>query len=108
MKIAMGGIAVECCTFSPVLIELEDFEILRGDALRARYPFISQYAGSAFSPLIFAKATPGGPVTGEAYSQLKEEYLAELQKTLESGGRGVQVLRASPGCVSRRCFQLLS
>ncbi|MEZ4555720.1 MAG: M81 family metallopeptidase [Caldilineaceae bacterium] len=79
MNIAMGGIAVECCTFSPVLTELDDFEILRGDALHSRYPFLDHHPDATFSPLFFAQATPGGPVAADAYARLKAEFLQGLQ-----------------------------
>ncbi|MCB0070208.1 MAG: M81 family metallopeptidase, partial [Caldilineaceae bacterium] len=79
MNIAMGGIAVECCTFSPVLTALDDFEILRGDALHSRYPFLDHHPDATFSPLFFAQATPGGPVAADAYARLKAEFLQGLQ-----------------------------
>ena len=80
MNIAMGGIAVECCTFSPVLTELDDFEILRGDTLPSRYPFLAHHADTTFAPLFFAQATPGGPVAADAYSQLKSDFLRALRE----------------------------
>ena len=35
MRIAVGGIHIECSTYNPVLNEEKDFRVLRGDALLA-------------------------------------------------------------------------
>ncbi len=77
-RIAAGGIAIECATFSPLLSELSDFRVLRGAAANARYPFISATDGIDFVPLLHANAVPGGVVRRSAYDALKAEFLAGL------------------------------
>ena len=39
-RVGIGGIAIESSTFSPLPSTLEDFTILRGEELAARYPFL--------------------------------------------------------------------
>lgn len=78
MKIAAGGISIECATFSPLLTELSDFRVPRGDEQLARYPFVSAIDGIDFVPLLHANAVPGGVVRRSAYEALKGEFLAGL------------------------------
>ncbi|MEZ4580402.1 MAG: M81 family metallopeptidase [Caldilineaceae bacterium] len=60
--------AVECCTFSPVLTALDDFEILRGDALLL-IRFSTIIPARRFRRFFFAQATPGGPVATGTYAE---------------------------------------
>ena len=78
MKIAAGGISIECATFSPLLSELSDFRVLRGDEQLTRYPFISAIDGVELAPLLQASAVPGGVVRRSAYDALKGEFLDRL------------------------------
>lgn len=78
-KIAVGGIAVECCSFSPLATELADFKVLRGADLLAQYPFIHDYEDVTFVPMFYAKALPGGPVNAQTYAAFKAEFLAGLK-----------------------------
>ena len=78
LKIAAGGIAIECASFSPLLSELSDFHVLRGEELRARYPFADQYDDIQFVPLLQAHAVPGGVLRPSVYDALKAEFLAGL------------------------------
>lgn len=78
MKIAAGGIAIECATFSPLLSELSDFLVLRGAELYARYPFVSAIDEIEFLPLLQAHAVPGGVTRRSVYDALKSEFLAGL------------------------------
>ncbi len=80
MRIAIGGIGVECCTFSPLLTRLEDFTLWRGDALLESYPFRAIYQDVTFVPLVRARATPGGPVEPDAYAMIKGEFLEGLRQ----------------------------
>ena len=80
MKVAVGGIAVECCTFSPLPTRLEDLTILREDLLLAQYPFLGWYNDMEKVPLLRAKATPGGSLEPEVYSQIKSEFLEGLEQ----------------------------
>lgn len=80
MRIAIGGIAIESCTFSPLPSRLEDFTILRGEALLSRYPFLGTYTSRAsFAPLQYARAIPGGSVVAEAYASMKNAFLDMLR-----------------------------
>jgi microcystin degradation protein MlrC len=100
MRIAIGGIATESCTFSPDVTRLEDFRVLREEALLAagRYPFLPHFEAQSgavgtpattqikFLPTLQASALPGAPVEVQAYAQLKEEFLARLQDLLPLDG----------------------
>ncbi len=83
LRIAFGGIHTESSTFNPVPTMVDDFDVLRGDALRqdARYSFLDAYLdnGAEFLPLLHAAALPGGPVTRSAYEALKAEFLIRLE-----------------------------
>ncbi|MFN2158264.1 MAG: M81 family metallopeptidase, partial [Anaerolineae bacterium] len=43
MRIAVGGIASESCTFSPLPTRGADFQVAEGGALLDEYPFLSTY-----------------------------------------------------------------
>jgi microcystin degradation protein MlrC len=78
VRIGVGGIAIESCTFSPLLVQRDDFHIqLRGAPLLARYPFI-QNLQAEFVPLFFARSIPGGPVEPDTYDAFKREFLDAL------------------------------
>ena len=80
MRIALGGIAIESCTFSPLPSRLNDFTIRRGAEFLDRYPFLADYDGRAeFVPLLYARALPGGSVEPDAYAAMKGEYLDLLR-----------------------------
>ena len=79
LKIAAAGIAIECATFSPLPSELSDFEVLRGDALLARYPFAATHPDIDFVPIMQAHAVPGGVLRRSVYDDLKTEILAGLR-----------------------------
>ena len=88
MKIAIGGIATESCTFSPLPTRLEDFRIVRQtDAqFAALYPFLADYPQVDFHGTTTAKAMPGGPVEASAYATLKNRLLDGLRKLLPLDG----------------------
>ncbi|WP_232816629.1 M81 family metallopeptidase [Paracoccus zhejiangensis] len=87
MRIAVGGIHTECSTYSPVLMQVEDFRILRnGDLLTHEYfAFLGAYPAE-FAPLLHARAVPGGPVSAATYASLKEEFLQRLETSLPVDG----------------------
>lgn len=87
MRIALGGIATECCTFSPILTQLEDFRIREGDDLLnpQDYPFLANTRATLF-PTLQARAIPGGKIAKEAYRHLKQRFLEHLQDTLPLDG----------------------
>jgi microcystin degradation protein MlrC len=79
MRIAVGGIHVECSTYNPVLTRERDFTILRGPALlRApAFAFLGDYP-ARFRPTLHARAIAGGPVALDVYETLRGELLERL------------------------------
>jgi microcystin degradation protein MlrC len=87
MRIAVGGLHTECSTYSPVLMTVEDFRVLRGaDLIGAAYFGFLQAEGIEHVPLIHARAVPGGPVSRSAYQVLKAEFLGRLREALPLDG----------------------
>lgn len=80
MRIAVGGIHIECSTYSPLRTTLPDFRVLAGDDLTAHrgFLFLRDYP-HAFIPTLYARALPGGPVARDTYEHLKAEYLHRLR-----------------------------
>lgn len=87
MRIAVGGIHIECSTYSHVLTEMEDFDVVRGPELLARpaFAFLGESAHTLL-PTLHARAIPGGPVSGETYRRLKAEFLERLQDAMPLDG----------------------
>jgi len=87
-RIAVGGIHIECSTYSPALTRSEDFRVVRGPALlEAEYfSFLKTADDAVHLPLLHARAVPGGPVAREAYEAFKEEFLERLRATLPIDG----------------------
>ncbi|TDD14511.1 M81 family peptidase, partial [Kribbella turkmenica] len=85
LRIGIAGIAIESSTFSPHRSTVDDFAVLRGAELLARYPFLTPGSelteGVEWVPLLQAKAVPGGPVTEETYEQLSTEIYELLRAT---------------------------
>jgi len=79
MHIAIGGIATESCTFSPLPTRREDLIVARGGELLRRYPFLSQF-DARFIPTLGAWAMPGGVVEPDAYRELKAKFLQALRQ----------------------------
>lgn len=79
MRIAIGGIHTECSTYSPVLMQTEDFRVLRAAELTDHpyFGFLRDYSAEIV-PLLHARAVPGGPVSRAVYEDLKTEFLARL------------------------------
>ena len=87
MRIAVGGIHTECSTYSPVLMAVEDFRVLRGaDLLAAEYFDFLSAEDIEHLPLLHARAVPGGPVSRHAYETFKAEFLERLQAALPIDG----------------------
>ncbi|HLP70618.1 MAG TPA: M81 family metallopeptidase [Rhizobium sp.] len=87
MRIAVGGIHTECSTSSPVLMQPEDFRVLRGDDLLVAdyFSFLSA-DGIEPLPLLHARAVPGGPVARATYEAFKAEFLERLRSALPIDG----------------------
>ena len=67
-RIAFGGIQIECSTYSNIRARMEDFRVLRGQAL-ADAPFFRHLKTYPypFQPTLLAAAVPGGPVERKTY-----------------------------------------
>lgn len=80
MRVAVGGIHIECSTYSPVSTELEDFRVLQGQELLVDpgFAFLGESEHEVL-PTLHARAIPGGPVSKVAYDQLKSEFLERLE-----------------------------
>lgn len=86
-RIAVGGIHTECSTSSPVLMQPEDFRVLRGpDLLAHEYFDFLQADGVDHLPLLHARAVPGGPVARATYEAFKAEFLDRLKTALPIDG----------------------
>jgi microcystin degradation protein MlrC len=90
-RIGIGGIAIESSTFSPLPSTLDDFIILRGQELLARYPFMSGWnfhdrGDITWLPCLQAKAIPGGPVVQAGYRAMKSELLDRIRAVLPLDG----------------------
>ncbi|AQS87536.1 hypothetical protein AA101099_2844 [Neoasaia chiangmaiensis NBRC 101099] len=86
-RIAFGGIHTECSTYNPVLMQQEDFRILRGsDMLEMPYFAFLQDFDADFLPLLHARAVPGGPVSRAVYEAFKADFLTRLQASLPLDG----------------------
>ncbi|OWV90141.1 microcystin degradation protein MlrC [Rhizobium sp. N122] len=87
MRIAVGGIHIECSTYNPVLNEEKDFRVLRGEALLASpyFGFLKDY-DAEFLPTIHARAIAGGPVSRVTYEAFKSEFLERLKPLLPLDG----------------------
>lgn len=87
LRIAVGGIHTECSTYSPVLMQPEDFRVLRGDDLTgAEYFSFLPTEGVEISPLLHARAIPGGPVSRATYEEFRQEFSDKLRATLPLDG----------------------
>jgi microcystin degradation protein MlrC len=87
MRIAVGGIHTECSTYSPVLMAVDDFRVLRAaDLLASDYFSFLDAEGVDHLPLLHARAVPGGPVSAVAYEAFKAEFLDRLKAVLPVDG----------------------
>lgn len=95
-RIAVGGIFIECNDFGGQPADLAAFErttLARG---RQLLDIKTGVAGGMLSaldehgaeavPLVFAAATPSGPITSSCYRQLKNELLSALESALPVDG----------------------
>ncbi|QKK31119.1 M81 family metallopeptidase [Rhizobium indicum] len=87
MRIAVGGIHIECSTYNPVLNEEKDFRVLRGAALLEApyFAFLKDY-DAEFLPTVHARAIAGGPVSRATYEAFKGEFLERLKPMLPLDG----------------------
>jgi microcystin degradation protein MlrC len=87
MRIAVGGIHIECSTYNPVLNEEKDFRVVRGEELTAApyFAFLKDY-DAEFLPTIHCRAIAGGPVARSTYERFKAEFLGRLTALLPLDG----------------------
>lgn len=87
LRIAVGGIHIECSTYNPVLNEEKDFRVVRGGELTAApyFAFLKDY-DAEFLPTIHARAIAGGPVARGTYEKFKSEFLERLKPLLPLDG----------------------
>lgn len=86
-RIAIGGIASECSTYSRIRSRLENFRVLRGEQITnsEQFSFLKRY-DVPFLPTLVANAGSGGPIARDAYESLKAEYLGMLRALLPLDG----------------------
>ncbi len=87
MRFAVGGIHIECSTYSRIQTRAEDFKVLSGASLLAdsHFHFLRKYA-HPFLPTLYATAVPGGPVERGTYERFKAEFLHSLEQLLPLDG----------------------
>lgn len=87
MRIAFGGIHIECSTYNPVLNEEKDFRVTRGEDLLTTpyFAFLKDY-DAEFLPTIHCRAIAGGPVARSTYEAFKAEFLDRLKPLLPLDG----------------------
>jgi len=90
-RVGIGGIAIESSTFSPLLSDLHDFTIQRGEELQRRYPFMPDWRFPGHDdvewlPCLYARAIPGGPIVRNAYESMKRELLERVRAALPMDG----------------------
>ncbi len=89
-RVAIGGFFHESNTFNPIITDIEDFLIFRGEEIYAKsdayllakgiIEFFRDKPEYSLSPLIFARAVPNGEVSGKLYRSLKAEFFAMLEQ----------------------------
>ena len=87
LRIAYGGIGIECSTYSRLRTRMSDFTILRDAELTSstRFQFLKRQPVT-FMPTLVATAVPGGPVERKTYDTIKAEFLKRLEALLPLHG----------------------
>src|SRR5580698_6566015 len=87
LRIAYGGIGIECSTYSRLRITMNEFTILRDAELTSsdRFQFLRRYPVT-FMPTLVATAVPGGPVERKTYDTIKAQFLQRLAALLPLHG----------------------
>lgn len=80
MRIAVGGLHVECCTYNPVKLTEADFVIWRGNEItRQPYFDVLKAFDADYLPTFYARAVPGGPIARATYEDFKADFLGRLR-----------------------------
>ncbi len=87
LRIAYGGIGIECSTYSRLRTRMDEFTILRDAELASseRFKFLKRYP-VGFMPTLVASAVPGGPVERKTYDTIKAEFLQRLKALMPLDG----------------------
>ncbi len=87
LRIAYGGIGIECSTYSRLRTRMDEFTILRDAELNssAGFQFLKRYPVT-FMPTLTATAVPGGPIERKTYDAIKAEFLQRLTALLPLHG----------------------
>lgn len=87
LRIAYGGIGIECSTYSRLRTRMDEFTILRAAEMAAndRFQFLKRYP-TPFLPTLVATAVPGGPIERKTYDAIKAEFLDRLKTHLPLDG----------------------
>lgn len=87
MRIAVGGLHVECCTYNPVKLVEQDFVIWHGDEITEQPYFdVLKSFDATYLPTFYARAVPGGPISRDTYAAFKADFLARLRASLPLDG----------------------
>jgi microcystin degradation protein MlrC len=88
LRIAYGGIGIECSTYSHIRTHMQDFTILRGKEVdeNDRFLYLKKRYDVTFMPTLVASAVPGGPVANDTYDKIKAEFLDRLKALLPLDG----------------------
>ena len=76
--IGVAGLSCECSTFSPLLSGERDFLVTESDELGENYAFFADYPDIRVTPLIRARAIPGGSIEPTFYDSFKARLLDGL------------------------------
>ncbi|MCB9150482.1 MAG: M81 family metallopeptidase [Caldilineaceae bacterium] len=76
--IGIAGLSCECSTFSPLLSCERDFLVSSGEELGSNYAFFADYPDITVTPLIRARAIPGGSIEPDFYDRFKAQLLEGL------------------------------
>ncbi|RYY60286.1 MAG: M81 family peptidase [Chitinophagaceae bacterium] len=83
-RIAIAGIAIESCTFSPSVTEEEAFHPKYGTEVFTSYGFLSQdsalYKQALWFPAVVARSLPDGIVSRAAYESIVSKTVDSLKK----------------------------
>ena len=87
MRIAVGGLHCECCTYNPARITEADFTVWRGaEMLRQPYFDVLKQHPADYLPTFYARAVPGGPVARDTYAAFKADFLSRLRAAVPLDG----------------------
>lgn len=89
VRIAIAGITNEALASSPVKTRMEDFRVLRGEAIlhEARVYDLARTLDIEPVPILTAThIAPGGSVEQQAYLQLRDEIITRLQHAADIDG----------------------